>query len=186
MLSWKITSETSRSELLDGSNEMSSIFRQAYETWKAQCGTSPLPEWRSAKLLDYSDSLLPLAVAARYEPAGRGFRVIYWGSMRTRLQHVDCTNRLVSEYEPPVIGAKVQREHMEVRERALPLLFRSAVESPGQGRLEYYKVRLPYRDPGGEAVGIVLTFDDPELIKRRTYLAWQSDPSALTPSPSAE
>lgn len=181
MSSWKITSETSQSELLDGSNEMTPIFRRAYETWNVQCGTFPLPEWRGAKLLDYPDSLLPLAVAARYEAAGDGFRVIYWGSSRTRLQHVDHTNRLVSEYEPPVIGAKAQREHVEVRERALPLLFRSVVESPVQGRLEYYKIRLPYREPGGEAVGVVLTFDDPELIKRRTYLAWQSDPSPPTP-----
>lgn len=182
MSSWKITSETSRSELLDGSNEMTAVFRRAYETWKAQCGIFPLPEWRSARLLDYPQSLLPLAVAARHEPAGAGFRVIYWGSNRTRLQHVDYTDRLVSEYEPPVIGAKVQREHMEVRESALPLLFRSAVESPVQGRLEYYKIRLPYRGPGDEAAGIVLTFDDPELIKQRTYLAWQSDP----PSPAPE
>lgn len=176
-MAWEITAESSRSELLDGDNEMTPAFRQALEMWRAHRGDSALPEWRTACLLEFPRRLLSWAVVARYEPASGGFRVFYWGSSRTRLQRVDYTGRLVSEYQPPVIGAKVQREYTEVRNRAVPLLFRSVVDTPVQRGLEYYKIRLPYRDPGEEAANVVVSLDDDALMESRVYLAWQVDPS---------
>lgn len=173
-----ITSARGHSELLTHAGQVTEPLGDAFAVWSDQCEAGQPPAWSPEILLSYPSRLLPWAVVSIYEPESDDFRVRFWGSQRTSLFRRDATNRLISGSMTPVLGEKVLAECLEVRERRQPLIFHSRIETAEHGTYTYRKIRLPLRKPGGDATDVVLSLDDPDLITRQIFKAWDVPPPA--------